>query len=108
MRIKELQKPIIMNNTDINNFLKGLEVVHFIKNDKLMMSYTFDDCPMYVVKEDIGVEFYLQYKEERDYSNIKEFISFAKPRLEEMLEEERNRVLYQLYEASYILYRFPL
>ena len=90
---KNKKKIINMNKTDLINFLKEKEVVDFINNDELMMHYTFDNCPMYIVKEDIGVDFYLLYKEERDYSNIKEFISLARPKLKTMLEEKRNKDL---------------
>ena len=49
------------------------KVTDFVDEDSLI-SFNYDDCPMYIFKEEIGVEFYLQYKEERDYSEVKEFV----------------------------------
>ena len=83
-----------MNKTELNKFLNRGDIKEFIGNDKLMLLFVYDQCPMYIVKENIGVGFYLQFDNTRDYSRIKEFVLEAKPILSKMLEEKRNKELF--------------
>lgn len=82
-----------MNKDELTNFIKKNGIEDFIENDNHLFHFVFEKCPMYIVKEAIGVCFYLQFDTKRDYSRIKEFVLEATPILSEMLENKRKKDL---------------
>ena len=84
---KEEVEKIVRNNSKIKSF---------IENDLGLLEFNICSCPIFIIKEEEGVSYAykLPYSAEFDYSLIKDFMQYAIPEVNRMIEKKRANELF--------------